>query len=62
MNKKLTFVAVLSLLLIGCAGLYSTVTTITTVMDNAAKAYARVYNQGGVSADVDAKVEAAHQR
>lgn len=50
----------LATLVAGCAGLYGTVVTITTVMDNAAKSYAHVYNQGGVTAEVDAKVEAAH--
>lgn len=61
MRKAIPILAVL-VLVTACTGLYRGVITITSVVDNAAKEYAALYNKGVITADVDAKVTKAHDQ
>lgn len=49
----------LTLVLVGCSGLYSSVVTVTKVRDNAMKELAQLNKQGKISADTDKKIAAA---
>lgn len=49
----------LTLVLVGCSGLYSGVVTVTKVRDNAMKELAQLNKQGKISADTDKKITAA---
>lgn len=55
-----TAVSVTAITCAGCASVWQTTVTLTETIDSAAKEYAHVYNQGLVSAAVDAKVTEAH--
>lgn len=66
MNKTKTlrassclFVALLAFAT-GCAGLYRGTVTLTRAVDSASTEYARLYNDGLISADLHAKVTKAH--
>lgn len=58
--KTLTTLA-FCLFLMGCTSLYQNTITLTAAVDSASKEYASAYNKGLVTAEVDAKAEAAHE-
>lgn len=60
--KNILPIVSLAVLLTACATLYSSVVTITSVVDTAMKAWAELSVAGKTTAAVDAKVIAAHNK
>jgi len=59
---RLPLAAFLLAFLVGCAGLYTGVVTVTSVVDTAMKAWADLSVQGKTTPAVDAQVKAAHDK
>ncbi len=58
--KRTLSLALVLMLLVSCATVYTSVVSLTSVIDGAAKTYARLYNSGLVPPDLAAKVSKAY--
>lgn len=59
MRKNLAL-ALFAVFLLGCQSLYTGVVSLTRVVDDAARSYAKLYNDGLVPPDVHVKASLAH--